>query len=152
MPFDEIAFAVARSNNAAKAANENSRPMAQYALLINGAAASAVIAYLSKDRIDPTVLGIVPRALMLYAVGCVCGALAMFFMTESLDYWNGYWEDIARGSDEADDDMNRGRLLWWVVRIAFWLSIACFVFASTVLAYALVHSSVPMANCVSPPG
>jgi hypothetical protein len=84
MPFDEVAFAVARSNNAATAANENSRPMGQYALLINGAAASAVIAYLSKEKIDPAVFTAVPWSLVSYAAGCVLAALAMFCMTEKL--------------------------------------------------------------------
>jgi hypothetical protein len=73
MEFDEVAFATERSNNAAKAANENSRPMAQYALLIDGAAASAVIAFLSKDKIDPTILAAAPWALCLYAAGAVFG-------------------------------------------------------------------------------
>lgn len=63
MEFDEVAFATQRSNNAAIAANENSRPMAQYALLINGAAASAIIAFLSKANIDPHVLAAAPWAL-----------------------------------------------------------------------------------------
>jgi hypothetical protein len=36
-------FAIQRGHDDSQAANENSWPMAQYALLINGAAASALI-------------------------------------------------------------------------------------------------------------
>ncbi len=50
MPFDEADFATTRSNNAGIAANENSRPMSQYVPLTNGAAASAIMAFLSKRK------------------------------------------------------------------------------------------------------
>lgn len=104
MPFDEPDFAIERSNNAAIAANENSRPMAQYALLINGAAASAIIAFLSREKIDPVVYHAAPWALGSYALGVIFGAVAMFCMTESLDYWNAYWEQIARGQTGSAAD------------------------------------------------
>jgi hypothetical protein len=155
MEFDEVAFATERSNNAAKAANENSRPMAQYALLINGAAASAVIAFLSKDKIDPTILAAAPWALCLYAAGAVFGALAMFFMTESLDYWNTHWMEVARkiNSGEAEHQRVLGVRFWWIVRIVFWLSIGCFVGGSGTLALALLHSAHPiLLDCILPPG
>ncbi len=142
MPFDEIEFAVKRSNNAAIAANENSRPMSQYALLINGAAASAIIAFLSKDKIDPTVLAAAPWALGSYAIGVVFGAIAMFCMTESLDYWNSYWEKIARaeGRTVADWERSKGIILWWFVRISVGISIFCFLVGSGLLAHALLHA------------
>jgi hypothetical protein len=153
MAFDEIEFATERSNNAAIAANENSRPMAQYALIINGAAGSAVIAFLSKDKIDPTILAAAPKALIAYAVGVVFGALAMFFMTECLDYWNAHWEEVARNSREADRQKRRGVRFWWAVRVEFWISIASFVVGSGILAIALISSAVPAPSvCILPPG
>ena len=51
MPFDEIEFAVKRSNNAAIAANENSRPMSQYALLINGAAGVQLLRFFQRIKL-----------------------------------------------------------------------------------------------------
>jgi hypothetical protein len=154
MPFDEADFAVQRSNNAAIAANENSRPMAQYALLINGAAASAVIAFLSKDHIDPIVVRAAPWTLSAYAAGVVFGALAMFFMTESLDYWNAHWESVARKKkSDAEQFSRRGRALWWAVRFEFWFSIALFTVGSGVLAIALLHAATATPPiCVFPPG
>src|ERR1700730_4692341 len=97
MEVDASEFAKERSHDTAKAANENSRPMAQYALLINGAAASAIIAYLSKDKIDPEVLTMAPWSLIAYAVGVVGGVSGMFCMTESLDCFSHAWHYRAVG-------------------------------------------------------
>jgi hypothetical protein len=151
MAFDEIAFAIQRSNNAAKAANENSRPMAQYALLINGAAASAVIAFLSKDKIDPGVFHATPWVLCSYALGVVFATIAMFCMTESLDYWNSYWEEMARGHRKAaDTQSSKAYVLWWLVRIGVALSVLSFALGSATLAYALLHSGPPVSSSCDP--
>src|SRR6202161_258018 len=125
MPFDEVKFATERSNNAANAANENSRPMAQYALLVNGAAASAIIAFLSKQYIDPNVYRAIPYALTAYALGVVAGVIAMFFMTESVDYLNTYWELIAREQQGPNTEWEKAKGIrcWWVVRICVAVSI-----------------------------
>lgn len=48
-----------------------------------------------------------PWALIAYATGCEFGALAMSFMTESLDYWNAYWEEIARHRDLAEGERQK---------------------------------------------
>jgi hypothetical protein len=129
-------FALTRSCNAAIAANDNSRPMAQAALLINGAAASAIIAFLTKDRIDPALLKVIPWSLGFYAAGVIFGSLAMYFMTESLDMWNCFWELIARGEPKADIEEEREKAeKWWgyVVR-CFFVSIGCFVIGSIIFA------------------
>ena len=138
-------FAIQRSCNAASAANENSRPMAQAALLINGAAASAVIAFLTKEKIDPILFQAIPWALATYAAGVVCAAIAMYFMTESLDYWNCYWELIARDEprvaiDEQEADANKS---WVPVRIFFGLAIFLFLAGSGTLACALWRMPLP---------
>lgn len=152
MPFDEVAFATERSNNAAKAANENSRPMAQYALLINGAAASAVIAFLSREHIDPGVYRSIPIALFSYAFGVIAGAIAMFCMTESLDYWNAYWERIARGQAgiNTEWEKTKGILCWGAVRLCVGISIVLFAYGSAKLALALIHSPVPVSTSCDP--
>jgi len=138
-------FAIQRSVNAAVQANENSRPMAQTALLINGAAASAVIAFLTKDKIDPTLFKAVPWALAFYAAGVVCSAVAMYFMSESLDYWNCYWELIARDESQASiDEQERAADRSWIpVRIFYGLAILLFLVGSGTLACALWRMSPP---------
>ena len=134
-------FAITRSCNAAIAANENSRPMAQSALLINGAAASAVIAFLTKDKIDPVIFRAIPWTLIFYASGVVCGAVAMFFMTESLDLWNAYWEIIVREEPQSEiDEQESDADKWWnYVRVFFSFSIAFFVLGSGTLACAIIR-------------
>jgi hypothetical protein len=135
MTFDPVAFAAERSNNAAMAANENSRPMAQYALLINGAAASAIIAFLSKDKVDPSVLSSAPWALIAYGIGVVFAALAMFYMTECLDHWNDYWERTARSEPNTTTLPIRelGERFWRRVRGQFGISIGCFIVGSAIM-------------------
>jgi hypothetical protein len=132
-------FAIARSCNAAIAANENSRPMAQAALLINGAAASAVIAFLTREKIDPIIFHAVPWSLSFYAVGVVASALAMFFMTESLDLWNEYWAMVLREESESEiSAQERAANIWWnLVRVFFGAAVVCFVLGSGTFACAL---------------
>jgi hypothetical protein len=138
-------FALTRSSNAAIAANDNSRPMAQYALVINGAAASAVIAFLTKDKIDPVIFRAIPWTLAFYALGVATSALTMYFMTESLDLWNYFWELIARGKPQAEIDAQEELAdRWWnYVRILFFISIGWFVLGSGTLALAIVRMPLP---------
>jgi hypothetical protein len=132
-------FAKERSHDTAKAANENSRPMAQYALLINGAAASAIIAFLSKDKIDPEVLRMAPWSLIAYAFGVVAGVIGMFCMTESLDCFSHAWRFRALGQPGDARQKVLGDRWWWAVRVGVFASIACFVFGSVVFAYGLLN-------------
>jgi hypothetical protein len=114
--------------------------MAQYALLINGAAATATLALLSKENIKPEILAAIPISLIFYAAGVCAGALTMYFMTECLDYWNCFWELIARGEPKKDqDDMEAiANRWWWYVRICFFVSIICFLAGSGWVARALL--------------
>ena len=132
-------FAITRSCNAASAANDNSRPMVQAAFLINGAAASAVIAFLSKDSIDPVIFRAVPWAITFYAIGVVTSAITMYFMTEDLDYWNVFWEHIARG--EPQDTIDTQEIIakkWWLyVQLTFALSIIWFFLGTATMACAI---------------
>jgi hypothetical protein len=132
-------FAITRSCNAASAANDNSRPMIQAAFLINGAAASAVIAFLTKDTIDPVIFRAIPWALVFYGFGVVSSAIAMYFMTEDLDYWNVYWEYIARGESQTKiDAQEKTAVQWWTyVRRLFALSIFWFFLGSATMACAI---------------
>ncbi len=138
-------FALTRSCNAAIAANDNSRPMAQYALVINGAAASAVIAFLTKEHIDPVIFRAVPWTLACYALGVATAAVAMYVMTEALDQWNCFWELTARGEPQADIDAQEAEAnRWWnYVRILFFVSIAWFVMGSGSLAIAILRMPLP---------
>jgi hypothetical protein len=134
-------FELDRSSNAATAANENSRPMAQTAVLINGAAATAIIAFLTREKIDPVMLRWIPVSLGFYASGVAIGALSYYFMTEALDYWNCFWELTARAESQEDiDEQERlGNQYWGYVRACFFTSIAGFVLGSAIFACAVSH-------------
>lgn len=130
-----------RSSSAATAANENSRPMAQTAVLINGAAATAVIAFLTREKIDPVMLRFIPWSLLFYAIGVSAGAFAMYFMTECLDYFNCFWEMTARATakEHIKEQEELGDRYWEYVRRCFFISIGGFVLGSLIFAYAVWH-------------
>lgn len=121
-------------------------------MLINGAAASAVIAFLTKDKIDPTLFKAIPWALAFYAVGVVCAAVAMYFMSESLDYWNCYWEYIAReeSQEDIDEQGNAADRSWMPVRIFYGLAILSFLAGSGALACALWRMPLPAISMGGP--
>jgi|ERR1700688_3205894 len=139
-------FALDRCRDAATAANDNSRPMAQAALLINGAAATAVIAFLTKDRIEPVFLKMIPVCLVFYGLGVIAAAIAMYNMTESLDYWNAYWEKTAYGESqrEINKQFDLGERFWKRVQKLFYISIGCFVLGSGAFAWALLQLPLPV--------
>src|SRR4051812_8994365 len=56
-------FAAERSHRNSQVSNEHSRATAQAAIFINGGAATAVLAFLAKDKIDPFALRMIPIAL-----------------------------------------------------------------------------------------
>jgi hypothetical protein len=93
-----------RASQDMKQANENARASGQAAVLINGGAATAILAYLSKDTGSAAshtasgLLSVAPWSLVFYAVGVICGAMVMWCHTWSLSRWGHYHE--AR----ADDD------------------------------------------------
>src|SRR5258708_12070747 len=81
-------FAEERSHRDAAASNETGRATAQAAILINGGAATAVLAYLSKNGLDHFVLHTASWCLIGYGSGVIFGATMMFCMMRMLDYYN----------------------------------------------------------------
>jgi hypothetical protein len=79
-------------------ANEHSRATAQACILINGGAATAAIAVLAKDKIDPALLIGVPRIIAGYAVGVFFGVLMMFYMTREMESSNHFWYNRSHGA------------------------------------------------------
>src|SRR5437868_4622412 len=128
-------FAVERSHKISQTANEHARATGQACILINGGAATAVIAFLSKDKIDAALLMTVPRILAGYAVGVFFGALMMFCMTQAMEKWNLYWYFKSHGaSDSMADKSARGANRWAVgYNWCFVFSIMSFVLSSIFL-------------------
>lgn len=118
------AFAIERSHRASQTSNDHSRATAQACVLINGGAAIAMIAFLSKEGIDPRLLYAVPFSLLFYASGVFFGALMMYFATEAMDQWNMYWlARVDRDAQGANRYDRRARYWWRGYRCSFSLSI-----------------------------
>jgi hypothetical protein len=96
----EDVFAYARSNEASKFAYESCKVIAQSCLLINGGAATAVVALLSKDKVDQSILTWVPYGLGAYALGVVFSAVMLFCVMMMADQWNYAWYWWSYGDDE----------------------------------------------------
>jgi hypothetical protein len=141
--FGSGEYAQERSQQDAQTSNENARAAAQAAILINGGAATAVLAFLSKDKLDPFILRNVPICLLGYAVGVFAGAFMTFCMGRALRLWSVAWrvymidpKDVA-GVEKADGEARE----WndWA-HYAFYTAMACFVIGSVVLAVLLLFS------------
>jgi hypothetical protein len=119
-------FGRQRSHEASKIAYDLCKTTAQSCLLINGGAATAVLALLAKDPVDASIVSNVPWALGGYALGVAASAFMLFCVMMFADYWNYYWYYLTYSRNEetagaAEDIAN----MWhWGFYIAFGLAIA----------------------------
>src|SRR5882757_1195652 len=103
---DEVAamerdqFAEERSHEAVKISYDFGKAAAQAGLIINGGAATAVIALLAKDKVDPIVFKTVPWCLTIYAIGVTASAVMMYCSMMHADNWNYYWYHLAYTTDK----------------------------------------------------
>lgn len=100
-----------RSLELSKTSNEHSRAAGQACILINGGAATAVIAYLSKDKLDPIVIPDASISLGLYAAGVLFAALMIICATQCLDDYSMYWLRSTEGERHQASLDSRTR--WW---------------------------------------
>jgi hypothetical protein len=138
----EDEFAYARSHEASKFAYETCKTIAQSCLIINGGAATAVIALLSKDKVDQTLLTWVPWGIGGYALGVVFSAVMLFCVMMMADNWNFAWYWWSYGDNEKfgnEYEIVAGR---WQKRMyaAFFVAIICFVVGSGFVARGLASS------------
>jgi hypothetical protein len=142
--FGDENYAATRSHQDAQISNENFRAAAQAAILINGGAATAVIAFLSKDKIDPYFLSHVPIALLGYALGVLAGACMTLFTNIALPYWGLSWREyMVDVKKEAEINRTNAIAKRWHFRAmcAFTLAIVSFAGASATLAW--IFSTIP---------
>jgi hypothetical protein len=134
-------FAAKRSHKDSEISNVHSRATAQACILINGGAATAVLAFLAKDKIDPTIFYTVPWCLAGYAVGVFFGAFMMFCAMRSTDYYQQRWEKIAQEKSGAKEYGDAE--CWWTgVYSCFAATMACFLGASIFLAWILFKNGI----------
>jgi hypothetical protein len=133
-------FAEERSHKDAGYSNENTRATGQAAILINGGAATAILAFLAKDKLDLNLMRVASLCLVLYAAGVSAGALMIFASARTLDLDSVYWR--LRAHPEAGKelrDVSRRTNNWWVTsHWSFYASIGAFGVASMTIALALV--------------
>lgn len=153
------AFAVERSHRDAVSSNETARATAQATILINGGAATAVLAFLAKGDLPPTLVSIAAVCLALYAAGVVVGACMMYCTVRSLDYYALRWRLEAHPEEGAEARRNRelGESWWKMMKRCFYASIAFFAIASVILACDLAMNPIgkgpkPAATSKEPSG
>jgi hypothetical protein len=141
----EDAFAINRSHKASEIAYDLCKNIAQTCLLINGGAATAILAYLAKEKIDPSLYKAITLSLGLYGIGAVSSALVFFCVMMNADYWNYFWYYTAYEINRAKaKEANQVADLWYVgFYISFVLSIIVFLVAGFILAHAFLNVSVP---------
>src|SRR5690348_13692561 len=94
-PFGSRKFAEERSKLDAQISNENMRAAAQAAILINGGAATAVLAFLAKEKISDYLMMWVPLVLPGYAFGVAFAAFVVVFSGLALEGYAKSWRDYA---------------------------------------------------------
>jgi hypothetical protein len=139
---DRDEFAELRSHDTSKISYDFQKTTAQSCLLINGGAATAVVALLAKEKVAPEILRSVPWCLSLYAVGVAVSAFMMFCSMMRSEGWNYVWYHLSYTANEARGREYEAKAKWWErwVQWSFVAAIACFLFSSLGLALALIGS------------
>ena len=145
-------FQIDRSHKASEIAYDFAKFISQVCLLINGGAATAVIAFLAKEKVDPLVYRTVPWCLFGYTLGVAASAVMAFSEMMNADGWNYFWyylayeddESAARAEEEAANKWHK-----WGFYGLFIIAIACFLAASTGLAIAFLYATSAALLCPS---
>jgi hypothetical protein len=131
-----------RSHQDTLSGNESARSATQVLILINGGAATAILAYLAKET--STAHGIFAAAsvsLALYAIGVAFGAMSMWSKSLSLLYFAQYHEAILNKDDwKLQDAFREGEIWLYRHRMLFVSGILVFIISSFWLAAAFVRS------------
>ena len=137
-------YAVERSHKDAEASNATARATAQAMILINGGAATAILAFLAKDTLDPLILRTASVCLVGYVIGVLAGAFMMYCSARALDFYSFRWRLTAHPGDEegieAEYAKRRAGRWWRGMRNWFYCSVSFFLIPSSALAWALYRS------------
>ena len=135
-------LAASRASGDIQQANEGARAAVQAAILINGGAATAILAYLSKDaHTPPSILSAASWSLMGYAIGVFFGAIALWCASMALSV-SGFFQMAI-----LDDDQ-RGRQHFleltdrWIFRhnLSFAFSMLFFIISSCWIAWGFLQA------------
>jgi hypothetical protein len=135
-------FAMERSHKDAEISDESWRASGQALILINGGAATAIIALISKDGWKSQ-LWLIALGLGSYGLGVLFGSLMVLSLMKSLDWWGFIWRKIAfPKSFGIESGIARKYADWWLglANWSFLLSILGFVSGSLAVAIAFWKS------------
>jgi hypothetical protein len=136
----ENTHASERSHQDARTHTEFARAAGQAVILINGGAATAVLAFVSAGRGSVHLAG-ARYALLFYVLGVVAGSFVFFCMSHSLHLWSQVWQGIALNwsklvTDERKEAANRWRR---TADRCFWAGIVAFVLGSLLVAFTMLR-------------
>jgi hypothetical protein len=121
-----------------KASNETARAAAQAAIVINGGAATAILAFLSKGtQTPPDLLRAACVSLGLYALGVACGTLSMWYSAQASGEFASAELGGLRGDKTAPRDLERARDFLERHRKFFPISLIFFIAATIWIALKL---------------
>jgi hypothetical protein len=123
------------------AANDTARAATQAAILINGGAATAVLAYLAKEAATPAnIISAASSSLRFYAIGVFFGAFSMWCSGQASArfayMWEAFLDNDATGQDKW---FKKGKMWLYGHWISFALSILLFIIASWSMARGLKY-------------
>lgn len=124
---------VERAREDAKTSNDFARVGAQASLIINGGAATAVLAFLSHTGEIPAAKNFVvaaPFALIIYSLGVFLTAASLLVSSKAIEYWMLFWD--------GDSDGTWGNRLWNVALVLVGTALFCFLGGSVFLAISLM--------------
>ena len=128
-----------RARDDAKISNDLARMGAQSAILINGGAATAILAFMgsiSRDnQIAKAILPLFPIPLFSYAVGVFCAAMSLLVMSRSIESYM-MWH---LGEKSREPHATR---LWNLGLGLVTLGLVCFAGASAYLAVGLARAGL----------
>ncbi len=135
-----------RARDDAKTSNDFGRIGAQSAILINGGAATAILALVGSIAHDPAagkiVLPLIPVPLTIYALGVFFATCALVVMSMSIESFMYSW--MAEGGEGPAG--RRGGRLWKIGLGLIAIALLCFIISSIYVAYLLGHIVLPQSK------
>ena len=135
---DETEFRRQRVQDDFTASNEAARAATQAAILINGGAATALLAFLSKGTpTPPFIMRAACVSLGLYALGVACGTLSTWYAAQAAGQFASAELGILTNDPNASADLQKARKLLERHRTFFPVSLVLFVVATLYMAIRL---------------
>jgi hypothetical protein len=136
-------FQAERAHKDYQASIETGRAATQAAILINGGAATAILAFLSKQMPPPPeVVKGASWSVLFYAAGVACGAISMWSSAHSSGSFGNKWEAEFFDRPTAEKDEKRAKYWLKSHRGFMWLSFLSFLLASYFIATAFLKYGI----------